>query len=90
MQLDAERLVFATDVNHVYERFGQPDATPVERLSLERARDLLSTDALAPGSMAPKVASAVDFVAATGRSANICALQDIHAALAGTAGTAIG
>lgn len=90
IELDAERLVFATDVDHVYEHFGQPDARPLERLSTRRARELLGTDALAPGSMAPKVASALDFVAATGRSASICALQDIHKALAGTAGTVIG
>ena len=44
----------------------------------------------APGSMAPKLESAIDFAKARGRYALICALDQIAAALAGRAGTRVG
>ena len=88
--LDATHVVFATDVDHVYDRFGEPDARPLPRLSPNQARQLLRTGTLGAGSMAPKVESALDFATTTGRTAHICALQDINAALSGAAGTTVG
>jgi carbamate kinase len=53
------------------------------------ARERLARGVFAPGSMAPKVESATDFVEATGREAVIATLGHIEAALAGRAGTTI-
>lgn len=75
--LDAEHLIFATDVDGVYEHFGEAGSRRLERLSMARGRRLLQAGVLGAGSMAPKVESALEFVAATGRQAHICSLADI-------------
>jgi carbamate kinase len=41
------------------------------------------------GSMGPKLSSAVNFAQATGRTARICHLNRIEAAITGTAGTIV-
>ncbi len=88
MELAAEHLVFATDVDYVYEGFGRPNAKPLAQLSPDTARQMLRTGILGQGSMAPKVASALEFVVATGKTAHICALQNIQTTLtSGAVGT---
>ena len=67
----AETLVFATDVAGVEEGHGGPGARVCPALSVAAARALLETGVLGAGSMAPKVESAADFVAASGRWACI-------------------
>lgn len=87
--LSAEHLVFATDVAGVYQHPEQRDGDPLASLSAAAAQALIESGAATPGSMAPKLESAVDFAAATGRAAHICALDQIEQALAGNAGTTI-
>lgn len=69
--LNAQALVFATNVAGVEDGHGTPQARLRQRLSVGEARQLLAAGVLGAGSMAPKVESAVDFVAATGRPARI-------------------
>ena len=76
--LDAAHLIFATDVDGVYERFGEAGSRRYERLSTAQGRRMLQSGMLGTGSMAPKVASALEFVAATGRQAHVCGLEDIE------------
>ncbi len=88
--LHAQSLVFATDVSGVHpdpERQGER----IDRLSIADAEQLLASDAVAPGSMAPKLASAVEFVSSSGRSAGICDLESLAAFAGGdeSAGTVI-
>ena len=87
--LGAERLLYVTDVAAACDAFGAADECPLPRLSLADARARLAAGAFAAGSMGPKIASAVDFVAATGRPAVITTLGAVAAALAGQAGTTI-
>lgn len=68
---DAQALVFATNVAGVEDGHGTPQARLRARLTVAQARALLAAGVLGAGSMAPKVESAVDFVAATGRPALI-------------------
>jgi carbamate kinase len=89
-RLGAHRLAFVTDVPQVFEAFGGPAARPIAHLDVAAARARLRAGVFAPGSMAPKVESAADFVAATGRPAVICGLGQLEAALAGRAGTELG
>jgi len=89
IELSAEHLVFATDVTGVYENAAQQEGDPVADLSPSSARALIDSGAVTAGSMAPKLESAVEFVVATGRPAQICALDQIEQALAGTAGTTV-
>jgi carbamate kinase len=90
IRMSAAHLVFATDVAGVY---GDPDSRsgePLPSLDPESARALIKRGIATPGSMAPKLESAVDFAAATGRKAIICSLEGIEAAMTGDAGTRIG
>jgi carbamate kinase len=87
--LDAERLVFVTDVSHAFTQFGRADQREIHTMSRAEARAHLEAGMFAPGSMAPKVESAVAFVEATGRPAVITALGSLEEALRGTTGTTI-
>jgi carbamate kinase len=89
ISLDADAMLFITDVPYVFDRFGHSDQQPMERLAVRDARAGLRDGSFAPGSMAPKVESAVQFVEATGRCAAIAALGTAVAALHGTAGTTV-
>ena len=84
-ELGAQALLMLTDVDGVYDHWGEPQARRIRRISPNAARNF----SFAPGSMAPKVEAACDFVEATGRNAGIGALNDASAILAETAGTLI-
>jgi len=83
--LRAERLWLLTDVDAVYRRFGEPDASRLRRLD---AHDLERLD-LPAGSMRPKVEAAGAFARETGGRAVIGALEQVAAVAAGSAGTRV-
>lgn len=89
IELGADQLLYITDVPQVFDRFGQHDQEPIHTMSVAQARARLAGHVFAPGSMEPKVASAVHFVATTGRPAVIATLGAIAAALLGARGTTI-
>jgi carbamate kinase len=89
IQLDAQNLVFATDVDGVYQDVEQPDLGPVPYLSITVAGEMIESGGVTAGSMAPKLASAVEFVETTGQPARICHLDQIEAAISGSAGTTV-
>lgn len=68
---NAQMLVFATNVAGVEDAHATPQAQLRRRLTVAESRALLAAGVLGAGSMAPKVESAVAFVAATGRPAVI-------------------
>jgi carbamate kinase len=80
--LNAQMLVFATNVAGVEDAHGTAQAKLRPRLNLIEARELLAAGVLGAGSMAPKVESAVDFVVATGRPALILHSDVLAQALA--------
>ena len=88
-EIDARLLLILTDVDGVYENYGTPDATKIDRLGLPRARDMLEGGGLGEGSMRPKVEAAVNFLRGGGRRAVIAALEDAGPAVDGRAGTEI-
>ena len=85
IELQADRLIIATDVAAVYLNWGQADARALVNTTPEE----LAGYAFATGSMAPKVAAACAFVRATGKRAVIGSLEQIEDMLAGHAGTQI-
>lgn len=87
--LDAQGLIFGTDVEGAFNDFGSPAAKLLRALTPDEALGLLRAGVFAAGSMAPKVESAVDFVSGTGRSASIARLGSLRDALDGRAGTRI-
>lgn len=88
-RLGAERLLYVTDVAAACDDFGTAGQRAIARLSVAEARARLAAGAFPPGSMGPKIASAVEFVAATGRPALITTLGAVATALAGAAGTTV-
>jgi carbamate kinase len=87
--LEAARLVFVTDVSHAFDGFGHGSARPIVSMQVPDARERLARGAFAPGSMEPKVESAIEFVEATHRPAVITMLGAIGAGMRGEGGTVI-
>lgn len=84
-RLGADALLMLTDVDGVQEGFGTAAARRIPRLAAADAQQM----ALPAGSMGPKVAAGLAFVAAGGRLAGIGRMEDAAAILDGAAGTAI-
>lgn len=87
--LDAQALVFATDVDGVFGRFGGENQHLIPRLDATEAERMLNGNALGAGSMAPKVESAAQYARATGRGARIVGLEHLAMALRGATGTTV-
>jgi len=81
----ATHLVILTEVDHVFERFGQPDATPIHEADAARMADLLARGEFPPGNMGPKIEAALAFLGAGGEEVLITSLE----ALPSGAGTRI-
>jgi carbamate kinase len=85
IELQADCLVIATDVDAVYLDWGSPH----QRALGKTTPQALAQHRFAGGSMAPKVAAACAFVQATGQRAVIGSLARIEDLCAGLAGTEI-
>lgn len=81
--IGADALVLLTDVDAVYENFGQPDQRRIRAASPAQLRDL----ALPTGSMGPKVEALCRFVEAGGAMAAVGSLPNAAAVVAGISGT---
>lgn len=85
IELQADLLVLATDVDGVYRHWQEPDQEKLRTLSVAAAAGL----ELPAGSMKPKVLAACQFVEATGNPAVIGALAELSALLDLQAGTRV-
>jgi carbamate kinase len=85
----ADRLVIASDVEHVMLDFGTAHARPLGRVPVSVLSALSGDGMFSAGSMAPKVTAACRFVRATGQPATITALTALDDALAGRTGTIV-
>ena len=85
--LAASTFCILTGVPHVQLGFGTPAARRIERLTASEARGLLEAGEFPPGSMAPKIEAAIDYVERTQRSALITDAANLARALAGEEGT---
>jgi carbamate kinase len=88
-ELEAELFLILTDVDAVYENFGEATQRPLSTLTVGRAGELEESGALGEGSMGPKVRAAADFVRRTGGRAIITELSRGLDAVHGHAGTTI-
>ena len=84
-ELGADVLLMLTDVDAVYKDWSEPHARAIRRISPRSIREFT----FVPGSMAPKVEAACEFVEQQGGIAGIGALKDAQAILKGDAGTMI-
>jgi len=88
-EVGVDILAIATDVRGVALDYGKPAERFLTVLPASEAMRFLADGQFPPGSMGPKVEAAVRFIRAGGRMAVICHLDEIEAAVAGCAGTAI-
>jgi carbamate kinase len=85
IDLHADALIIATDVDAVYTDWGTPDQQAIRRASPEA----LAQSEFAAGSMGPKVRAACMFAEQTGAFAAIGSINDVDALLRGEAGTMV-
>ncbi len=86
-ELGAGLLVILTDVDRVCLNYGTKEQKGLKTMSVNQARAYLEAGEFPPGSMGPKVATALEFVEATGGEALITSVPRLAAALAGRSGT---
>jgi carbamate kinase len=87
--LDADLFIVLTNVPMVAENFGRPHQRWLRRLPVWRAREMLEANQFPPGSMGPKIRSAIQFVEVTGKEVLITDAEHLKPALERTAGTFI-
>ena len=89
IELKAAALVIVTDIDRVYRNFGKRSQRPVRAMTLRQGRKMLADGQFPPGSMGPKVESAIRFVEETGGRGVITNSENFPLALEGLAGTTI-
>lgn len=87
--VEAEVLLILTDVEGVFESYGQPDQRLIDWLRPEEALRMLEEGKFPAGSMGPKLEAAAEFVTGGGKLAVIASLDQAFEALEGRAGTRI-
>lgn len=85
--LRVDLLLILTDVPAVYLDYGKPTARPVTSMTPADAETLLEAGQFPPGSMGPKIQSALRFVKRSSGRAVITSLERAEDALEGNAGT---
>jgi carbamate kinase len=89
VRLRVDLLVFATDADRVYLNYRKPNQQPLGRVTAPEMTRWLEDGQFPPGSMGPKVESALRFLAAGGREAVIASHEELIPAVQGSAGTHI-
>jgi len=85
----ADTLLILTDVDHAFLNYRMQNQVPLTHISTGEAQQHLDDGHFAPGSMGPKIASAIRFLRAGGKRAVIASPAQAMAALEGDAGTTI-
>ncbi len=88
-EISADLLIFLTAVEYVYLDYLKPEQRPLTTLSCAEAQQYLQDGYFAPGSMAPKIESAVDFLSQGGQRVLITQPESLAEALQGRTGTNI-
>ncbi|ALC89230.1 carbamate kinase [Bacillus sp. FJAT-18017] len=87
-ELDLDYLFILTAVERVAVNYGKPDQKDLEYISVEEAKMWIEEGQFPPGSMLPKVQSAIRFVESKpGRKAVISSLEKAKEAILGKTGT---
>ena len=82
-------LLILTDVDAVYLDYGKTEQRPIQEMTVSQASEWMDQGQFQPGSMGPKVESAIEFVNHGGKRAIITSMENASDALAGKAGTTI-
>jgi len=88
-ELGAEMLIISTDVDKVALNFGTADQVDIDRMTTDECRRYLDEGHFAPGSMRPKIESALTFLENGGKEVIITQPHHLEGALQGLHGTHI-
>ena len=88
-ELEANVLVFSTDVDKVCLHRGTPEQTKIDRMSVAECRRYLDEGHFAAGSMRPKIEAAIAFLEAGGERVIITQPHHLEEAMRGGRGTHI-
>jgi carbamate kinase len=88
-QLGADLLIISTAVEQVVLNFGTPDAKGIDEMTVDEAEQYIVKGHFAPGSMLPKIQSALRFLKNGGHDVTITAPEFIKAAVNQGKGTHI-
>ncbi len=88
-QLGVPELLMLTKVPRVAVNYGKPDEVLLDRMSVDEAREHLAAGQFPPGSMGPKVESAIRFIEGGGERCVITDFDGVEEALRGRGGTSI-
>jgi carbamate kinase len=87
--ISADYFIILTDVGEVALNYGSENQENLDVLTVEEAEQYLKEDQFAPGSMRPKIVSAIRFLRAGGKKVIITSPQKVSGALRGRGGTEI-
>ncbi len=87
--IDADQLIMLTFVEKVALNFNKPNQEWLDHMSLNEAKKYLSEGHFAPGSMRPKIESAIKFLEKSGKKVIITSIDKLPQAMKGKAGTHI-
>jgi carbamate kinase len=88
-ELGASVFIISTDVNKVALNFGTPEQADIDRMNMAECRRYLDEGHFAPGSMRPKIESALTFLEQGGKEVIITQPHHLSGALQGISGTHI-
>jgi len=87
--IDAQTLLFLTDVDRVYLNYNKPGQQALTKISVAEANKYLDEGQFPSGSMGPKIEAAVSFLICGGKEVIITSLDKAKQAILGNAGTKI-
>lgn len=88
-ELGASIFIISTDVDKVALNFGTPEQVDIDRMNIAECRRYLDEGHFAPGSMRPKIESALTFLEQGGKEVIITQPHHLAGALQGISGTHI-
>lgn len=87
--LDVDVMLISTDVDRIYLDYKKPSQRPIDRITVSALHKHHAQGHFAPGSMGPKVESAIRFLEHGGREVIVTSGMCLPEALQGTSGTHI-
>ncbi len=88
-EIGADVFIISTGVKEVCLNFGKPDQKSLNRITAAEAKEYLDAGHFAPGSMAPKIQAALDFLGRGGKEVVITSPENLKEAVLNGKGTHI-
>lgn len=88
-EVDADLFIMLTPVEKVCLNFNTPEQEEIDIITVEEAEMYLKAGEFAPGSMAPKIEAAIEYITTCNREVIITSSDKLQAAIDGKTGTRI-